>query len=124
MNKLYRSRTDQKLGGVCAGLANYLGIDVTLVRIITFVLIMTGGGFLFYIAAWFVIPLEPTSYVYSDVDEEMLVEGKQNTSKLLGWGLIVFASYMIVKRFFPGFNLSIYVWPLALIAGYWLINKD
>ena len=58
--KLYRSRTAQKICGVCAGLANYFGIDPTIVRLAAVALVLfAGGGLLAYIIAALVIPEEP-----------------------------------------------------------------
>jgi phage shock protein C len=58
--KLARSRTDRKIAGVCAGFAEYLELDVTLVRILWLMLIFFGGwGLLGYLIAWIVMPLEP-----------------------------------------------------------------
>ena len=42
-NRLVRSRTDRMVGGVCGGLARYLGVDATLVRLV-FVLIAVAPG--------------------------------------------------------------------------------
>ncbi len=58
--KLYRSRTDRKIGGVCGGLAQYFNIDPTLVRLL-FVLgvIFVGGGLLAYLIMLIVVPEEP-----------------------------------------------------------------
>jgi phage shock protein C len=57
---LVRSRNGRVLGGVCAGVAGYLGMDVTLVRVIWAVAaVLTGGtGVLAYLAAWILIPAE------------------------------------------------------------------
>jgi phage shock protein PspC (stress-responsive transcriptional regulator) len=57
---LVRSRNGRVLGGVCAGVASYLGLDVTLVRVIwAAAAVFTGGtGFLAYLAAWALIPEE------------------------------------------------------------------
>lgn len=58
--RLYKSRTDVKLCGVCGGLAAYFGIDSTLVRIAWVVLLLFGGsGFLLYFLAFLVMPDEP-----------------------------------------------------------------
>lgn len=55
--KLERSTTDKMLGGVCGGLAEYLGVDATIVRIIAAALILfTGVGPIAYILAWILIP--------------------------------------------------------------------
>lgn len=58
--RLMRSRRDKKIAGVCAGFADYFELDVTLVRIIwLLVALFGGGGFIAYIIAWIVMPLEP-----------------------------------------------------------------
>ena len=60
MKKLYRSRKDRVFAGVCGGIAEYLGIDSTIVRLITFLLIVPGGLSIWvYIALAIIIPSEP-----------------------------------------------------------------
>ncbi|KJR48747.1 putative stress-responsive transcriptional regulator [Desulfosporosinus sp. I2] len=57
--RLYRSSLDKQLGGVCGGLAEYLAVDPSLVRIAAILLLFVGGtGFLAYLVAWLVIPLD------------------------------------------------------------------
>ncbi|MDQ4007153.1 MAG: PspC domain-containing protein [Actinomycetota bacterium] len=58
--RLVRSRSDRMLGGVCGGLAEYLGIDSTLVRILVAVATVLGFGTLVlaYIVGWILIPEE------------------------------------------------------------------
>jgi phage shock protein C len=49
----------KKIGGVCAGFARYIGMDVTLVRILWLVIaIFTGIGFVAYLIAWLLMPKE------------------------------------------------------------------
>ena len=57
---LVRTRKGRVVAGVCAGLADYFGLDVTLVRVIVAVVsVITGGaGVLAYLAAWVIIPGE------------------------------------------------------------------
>jgi phage shock protein C len=58
--KLYRSRSDRMLGGVCGGLGDYFRVDPTLMRLIFVVLFLLGGhGLLVYLILWIIIPLEP-----------------------------------------------------------------
>jgi phage shock protein PspC (stress-responsive transcriptional regulator) len=58
--KLYKSRTDKKLCGVLGGLAKYLEVDPSIVRIIGALLVLfTGVGLVAYIVAALVIPFEP-----------------------------------------------------------------
>lgn len=60
VKRLYRSRKDRMLGGVCGGIAEYFGVDPSLVRIVAVLLIVAGGGaILAYILAWLLIPEEP-----------------------------------------------------------------
>jgi len=57
--RLYRSSQNKQLGGVCGGLAEYLELDPSLVRIAAILLLFVGGtGFLAYLVAWFVIPCD------------------------------------------------------------------
>ena len=57
---LVRTRDGRMLAGVCAGVADYLGLDVTLARVIWAVVsVITGGaGVLAYLVAWIIIPDE------------------------------------------------------------------
>ena len=58
--KLYRSRTERSIAGICGGLAEYFGLDTSLVRIGTLILILFGGLSIWaYIILWIVIPEEP-----------------------------------------------------------------
>jgi phage shock protein C len=58
--KLYRSKTDRKLAGVCGGLAQYFNIDPTLIRVLFVVLAILGGsGLVLYLALWIIVPNEP-----------------------------------------------------------------
>ena len=59
MKKLYKSRTNVKVDGVCAGLADFLNIDPTLVRLIWLIIAFTGSGILIYIVCMIIIPREP-----------------------------------------------------------------
>jgi phage shock protein C len=60
MKKLYRSRSDRRLAGVCGGLAAYLNIDPTLIRLLFVLgLLLVGGTLLAYIILMIVIPEEP-----------------------------------------------------------------
>lgn len=75
MNRLYRSRQDRMLAGVCGGLGEYFDIDSSLVRLGLVLLIVFGGtGFLAYIIAWIIIPEAP--YGYEDYKEKRASDPK------------------------------------------------
>ena len=58
--KLYRSKNDRKLGGVCGGLGEYLGADPNVIRVLFVVLAVLGGaGLIIYLAMWIIVPQEP-----------------------------------------------------------------
>ncbi|MBI2102699.1 PspC domain-containing protein [Candidatus Woesearchaeota archaeon] len=61
IKRLYRSRNNQIIGGVCAGIADYFEVDPVLVRLIWVIatLFSMGLGILAYIIAWIIIPEEP-----------------------------------------------------------------
>lgn len=64
MKKLYKSDVDRKLCGVCGGIAEYLGIDSTIVRLIWAALIVFfGTGILAYIIAALVMPDYPNKII-------------------------------------------------------------
>ena len=55
--RLFRDPDDKKIGGVCSGLALFLGIDVVFIRIIFLIaLLFVGGGFWAYVIFWIVAP--------------------------------------------------------------------
>jgi Putative stress-responsive transcriptional regulator len=61
MNKLYRSKTNKIIAGVCGGIGEYFKIDPTLVRLLWLLIsvMSAGSGVVAYIVAWIVIPKEP-----------------------------------------------------------------
>ena len=60
VKRLYRSRSDRKIAGVCGGMAHYFGIDPVIPRIVWLALILAAGtGLLAYVICWVVIPIEP-----------------------------------------------------------------
>jgi phage shock protein PspC (stress-responsive transcriptional regulator) len=61
-SRLVRSRTDRRIAGVCGGLATYLGVDSTLLRLVVVILSIYPGAVVFgiiaYVVAWMIIPGE------------------------------------------------------------------
>ena len=132
--RLYRSRTDRQLGGVAAGLARYLNMDVTLVRI-AFVLLalFTGFGAMAYLAFWLLVPYEGEE---GKSTEENVRSGADEVGErvrsltarfggrdadggwLVGIGLVLFGVYFALRsfRFFDWLNPGV-LWPLLMIAA-------
>lgn len=62
--KLYKSTTDKKICGVCGGLAEFIGIDVTIVRLIwALAIICAGFGLWAYIICALILPVKPDGTV-------------------------------------------------------------
>lgn len=60
---LYKDPTNKMIGGVCAGLAEYFGVDVSLVRIIfaALALMAVGSPVVVYVILWIVLPDKPVA---------------------------------------------------------------
>lgn len=57
--QLVRPREGRKAAGVCKGFAEYFDLDVSLIRIVWLICILSGIGLVAYIVAWIVMPEEP-----------------------------------------------------------------
>jgi len=143
--KLYRSRTNQMLGGVCAGLSRYLNVDVSWVRIIFMLLAVTNGaGLWIYLALWLLLPLEDVedSTVQANIRasaaemrgrldglghqaQRTIGSASPQTILLLGGALVVLGVLTFVRRFgwLRWLNLG-YLWPLLVIGvGVWMLVR-
>ena len=61
--KLYRSTTNKTIAGVCAGLAEYLNIDPTIVRVLWALVGLSGTGLLAYLVCALIIPEKPSNII-------------------------------------------------------------
>lgn len=60
IKKLWRSRADSKIAGVCGGLGEYFRVDSLWIRILFIIFFLAGGAaFIAYIIMWIMIPLKP-----------------------------------------------------------------
>lgn len=61
---LYRSRRERCVAGVCGGIAEYSGLDVTMLRILMALFIIFGVGLIVYVVMWIIIPNAPENPDY------------------------------------------------------------
>ena len=61
--KLYRSSTNKTIAGVCAGLAEYMNIDPTIVRVIWALVGLSGSGIIAYLVCALIIPEKPNNVI-------------------------------------------------------------
>lgn len=70
--RLYRTRTDRKLAGVCGGVAEYFNIDLTIVRVVWALLaFFYGTSILLYLIMAFVVPEKPDAPDIIDVESDV-----------------------------------------------------
>jgi phage shock protein C len=128
--KLYRSRTEKMIAGVCGGLAEYFEIDPTLVRLVAVALTLAGGsGILAYLIFWFVVPQRPLNLAAIDRQTQTSTsgaiaeseEGESNEAHsaalFVGVILTVLGFLFLVGNFISFAWLSFSrLWPLVLIG--------
>jgi phage shock protein C len=128
--KLYRSRTDKMIAGVCGGLAEYFYIDPTLVRLLAVALTLAGGsGILAYIIFWFVVPqrqlnlaavdgqTQPVSGAAAGESEEGESNEAHSAALFVGVILTVLGILFLLGNIISFAWLSFSrLWPLVLIA--------
>ena len=56
MKRLYRSKENKKIAGICTGIGDYFDIDPIIIRLLFLVALFLGGGLIVYIIAWIMIP--------------------------------------------------------------------
>jgi phage shock protein PspC (stress-responsive transcriptional regulator) len=123
--RLYRSRDERLIGGVCGGLAEYFGIDPLIVRIVTVGLIFAGGaGFLAYLAAWLLVP---------DADGASVADGGNGRlATIAGTVLLVLAIGTVLPFWHGPFGgwawggplVSLVCLGLAGLAVWWVASGD
>ena len=138
IKKLYRLPKEGMLTGVAAGFAQYLGMDVTIVRLIFVVIVLfsSGAALIAYIVLAIVMPtadLGDTAPADFGQKVENLVEEVSKNGRagragnLFGIGLAALGTWLLVGQFFPGWlriqwNL---IWPGLIIAlGFWILIRS
>lgn len=118
MKKLYRSRKDAMVAGVCGGIAEYAGIDSAIVRLIFAVMVMAGGiGVLAYFLAWVIVPEGSNDGSFDSTDSQTKMHMELSGDKLrmiMGFGFIGLGVLFIINKFVPWFTFDIF-WPAVLI---------
>lgn len=118
---LYRNADDKILGGVCSGLANYLGIDPVIMRII-FVL-LAGALFWVYILLWIIVPSQSlssniTKRLYRNPDDKVIAGvagGLAVYFNIASWiPRLIFALPLILGIIGSGFNAFFWDWDFMI----------
>lgn len=117
--KLQRDTQHGVIGGVCAGLANYFGTDVSLMRLLlAFMVLFAGTGIGLYLILWIVMPAgdAQTTDTFDAVMADTPQSPKANKSSwIIGLALIGMGALGLLHHFVPAFNWQM-VWPVLLIV--------
>lgn len=112
MKKLYRSRENSMIAGVCGGLGAYLNIDPTIIRLVIVLLAFYNLlGLWVYIVLAVLIPRAPEGYV-EDTQYASPGENKQ-TVRVIGGGLVILGILAIVS------SLDIALFSWVRIDNFW-----
>jgi len=85
---LHRDPSKGKIAGVCAGIAEYFGMEIWLVRVLTLTgFFLLGGPFFFvgYIAAWFILEKKPRGLSTKQKNDEFASTSQHNKGQGKGW---------------------------------------
>lgn len=109
--RLYRSKAQRVLGGVCAGLGDYFAMDPVWFRIGFVVLALGGGsGVLIYLLMWLIVPEQPEGYTPSQD-----ARGQMSGAAVIGIVLMFVGTIALVNTIAPW--LGQYFWPVILVVG-------
>lgn len=110
--RLVRSRRDSVLGGVCGGLARYLGVDPLLLRVAAAALALSGGvGVVAYIVAWVVIP----EAGHDEPEVAPRRADRHTTAVVAGSALVGLGALLLLRTYAPWFGEDAF-WPLVVVA--------
>jgi len=125
--RLYRSREDKVLAGVCGGLGEYLDIDPVLIRVAWVAMaLLKGFGILLYLVWIFVVPLKPYVEEVARKQRRGGIAGILFGSALIFLGVIFLADewHWIDLHWWGGWSWD-YVFPVLLMgAGAWLLVRS
>jgi phage shock protein C len=128
VKRLYRSRNDKMIAGVCGGIAEYFDIDPVIVRLVTVLLLFANGiGLIMYIIAWIFVPENPeqqsTKKTKAEKVFKRIASHPRDGSVLLGMVLLVIGGLLLIKNLFSWFDFA-YVWAFGLvILGIYMLMR-
>lgn len=114
--RLYRSSVNRMIAGVCGGIAEYLNVDPTLVRLgFALLTLVNGVGILLYLVMAIVTPRAPVGVSPSEAPRVMLDLSWMGAAILLvvGLGLVAFGAAWALDQIGPWFWASWSFWSIA-----------
>lgn len=109
--RLTRSRTDRKVGGVAAGMAEYMNIDPAWMRIAWLALLVLGPGVVLYIVAWIILP---EADIASPAQLASTTQRRESGQLIIGGLLVAIGGALFADHYLPWMKELIL--PAVLIA--------
>lgn len=130
--RFYRKRNDRIVGGVCSGLADYFGMDKSIVRLLTFAAILASGvlpGLLVYILCVIIVPDESQTYRSPDYDggyypgEDDYREpwDREKTRRIFGIVLIAAGAILLMQLIFSWIDWRYIIAGLLVLCGLYIL---
>ncbi|MGE5553878.1 MAG: PspC domain-containing protein [Betaproteobacteria bacterium] len=122
-NRLYRSREDRVIAGVCGGLAEYFNVDANLIRLAWALISFPGAiGLPLYLLAWILVPESPVQWSERPASATTGPSAPRETAsastrrtRWVGALLLILGSIFLLDNLVPWFHLG-RLWPVALIV--------
>lgn len=109
--RLYKSRTNRMIDGVCGGIAEYFDIDPTIIRIVWVLITLLGGsGFIFYIVAMIVMPVNPQHVSGAPVQAG---GSSQTGDKRRFWGILLILIGAFILMINVGWIAEFHWWSFS-----------
>ena len=120
--RLTRNKVDGKLGGVCAGIGDYLGWDHTMVRILTILLIIfTGVPLLAYFILWVLMPKDTRAPYIREYREQHEARGKVEARAGTAGST---TTYNDVRSKFRSLEVRLQDLERSITSKEWKLNRD
>jgi phage shock protein C len=121
--RLYRCRENRVIAGVASGVAEFFGLDPTLVRVLWFLSIFVGGvSLLLYIGLAIIVPLEPVAAGASVAPAEPIEAhrhgpgGSGRWLTFFGIALILLGGLALLNAVLPTIATGRFLWPVFIIG--------
>ncbi len=124
--RLYRSKEDKVIAGVCGGLGEYLDVDPVWIRLVAVLLVFANGiGVLAYLIAWILVPENPCQKTVGKkaavTVEKNQVKGRGSVSIIFGIIITYIGLGFLLRNLIGSFDFN-YVWALSIISiGIYLV---
>ncbi len=127
--RLYRSRQESVISGVCGGVSEYFDMDPSIVRIaLVLITLATGGiGIIGYLVFALVLPLRPVGESptpgFTQEDKDQLFNGTSSGNKMIGGSLIAIGLFFLARKLFWWVDFWMVAPVVCILIGIMIIYR-